>query len=50
MLHNCAHERNRALRESFRPSMSLEILSVFFLLGCTSFGGPIAHPGLRAVK
>jgi chromate transporter len=25
--------------------MSLEILSVFFRLGCTSFGGPIAHLG-----
>ena len=25
--------------------MSLEILSVFFRLGCTSFGGPVAHLG-----
>ena len=25
--------------------MSLEILSVFLRLGCTSFGGPIAHLG-----
>ena len=30
---------------SSRRNASLEILSIFLRLGCTSFGGPVAHIG-----
>src|SRR6202012_1145177 len=42
--HSCNHAE-RTVREARAVTRALEVLLIFLRLGCTSFGGPVAHIG-----